>query len=274
MYFTLIPSYPSPPPPSSPSSPLPSFLSSPFPLLLFSPLTPPTLPLLGGGRSNESAEEFFRRVQDTTGTLVLWPSRLKIGAKSKKGRFLLWKVLRSFRFLRYSKDFCVYPVCLLITCLWLPSALCGCFWPATICLYCLCLFASIYLPACPLASLFQLAPELPVLFFFVNCNCACSDAVHDLYTQAYIETISCICVAVICFIWLNLYNVCAMKYAILVWKGMHIEWYLRERIIMWPIAVIVDVYPNLPILTFYVRTLAPTYTLNLYCLCSECPLRE
>lgn len=38
-----------------------------------------------GGSDNESAEDFFLRVQESTGTLVLWPSRLKIGAKSKKG---------------------------------------------------------------------------------------------------------------------------------------------------------------------------------------------
>lgn len=37
-----------------------------------------------GGHNNETAEEFFKRVQDTTRTLILWPSRLKIGAKSKK----------------------------------------------------------------------------------------------------------------------------------------------------------------------------------------------
>lgn len=49
----------------------------PFPLLPFN--------LSVGGRNNETAEEFFKRVQDTTGTLILWPSRLKIGAKSKKG---------------------------------------------------------------------------------------------------------------------------------------------------------------------------------------------
>ena len=39
-----------------------------------------------GGKDNESAEDYFKRIMEETGTLVLWPSRLKIGAKSKKGR--------------------------------------------------------------------------------------------------------------------------------------------------------------------------------------------
>ena len=39
-----------------------------------------------GGKDNESAEDFFKRVMEETGTLVLWPSKLKIGAKSKKGK--------------------------------------------------------------------------------------------------------------------------------------------------------------------------------------------
>ena len=38
-----------------------------------------------GGKDNESAEDFFKRVMEETGTLILWPSKLKIGAKSKKG---------------------------------------------------------------------------------------------------------------------------------------------------------------------------------------------
>jgi len=51
-----------------------------------------------GGANNESAEEFFARVQDVTNTIVLWPSRLKVGAKSKKGKFLgvgefYWKMI-------------------------------------------------------------------------------------------------------------------------------------------------------------------------------------
>ena len=37
------------------------------------------------GRDNESAEDYFKRIQEETSTLILWPSRLKIGAKSKKG---------------------------------------------------------------------------------------------------------------------------------------------------------------------------------------------
>ena len=75
-------------------SPLPPLLSPPFSLI--PPLPPPLLLLpsalpfcpspSGGGRNNETAEAFFKRVQETTGTLVLWPSRLKIGAKSKKGQ--------------------------------------------------------------------------------------------------------------------------------------------------------------------------------------------
>ncbi|XP_064388717.1 protein bicaudal C homolog 1-B-like isoform X2 [Halichondria panicea] len=36
------------------------------------------------GRDNESAEDYFKRIQEETSTLILWPSRLKIGAKSKK----------------------------------------------------------------------------------------------------------------------------------------------------------------------------------------------
>lgn len=46
---------------------------------------PPTPDVTVGGHNKETAEDFFKRVQDSTGTLVLWPSRLKIGAKSKKG---------------------------------------------------------------------------------------------------------------------------------------------------------------------------------------------
>ena len=43
------------------------------------------LGLPAGGKGNETAEEYFQRVMDTTSTVILWPSRLKIGAKSKKG---------------------------------------------------------------------------------------------------------------------------------------------------------------------------------------------
>ena len=32
----------------------------------------------------EAAAEFFSRIGNETGTCVIWPSRLKIGAKSKK----------------------------------------------------------------------------------------------------------------------------------------------------------------------------------------------
>ena len=44
-----------------------------------------SLCLPAGGKGNETAEEYFQRVMDTTSTVILWPSRLKIGAKSKKG---------------------------------------------------------------------------------------------------------------------------------------------------------------------------------------------
>ena len=33
----------------------------------------------------ETATDFFGRIEEETGTVVIWPSRLKIGAKSKKG---------------------------------------------------------------------------------------------------------------------------------------------------------------------------------------------
>ena len=38
-----------------------------------------------GGKDNESAEDYFKHIMAETDTLILWPSRLKIGAKSKKG---------------------------------------------------------------------------------------------------------------------------------------------------------------------------------------------
>ena len=42
----------------------------------------------------ETAADFFGRIEEETGTVVIWPSRLKIGAKSKKGAlryyFILW----------------------------------------------------------------------------------------------------------------------------------------------------------------------------------------
>ena len=38
-----------------------------------------------GSKDNESAEQYFQHVMDSSGTMILWPSRLKIGAKSKKG---------------------------------------------------------------------------------------------------------------------------------------------------------------------------------------------
>lgn len=41
--------------------------------------------LLAGGRDNQTAAEYFQQVMKTSGTIILWPSRLTIGAKSKKG---------------------------------------------------------------------------------------------------------------------------------------------------------------------------------------------
>ena len=37
-----------------------------------------------GNSSYENGEVFFQNVMDETGTMVTWPSKLKIGAKSKK----------------------------------------------------------------------------------------------------------------------------------------------------------------------------------------------
>ena len=40
--------------------------------------------LIAGDHGGESAVDYFDRVMKETGTTVLWPSKLKIGAKSKK----------------------------------------------------------------------------------------------------------------------------------------------------------------------------------------------
>ena len=40
--------------------------------------------VIAGDRGGESAADYFDRVMKETGTTVLWPSKLKIGAKSKK----------------------------------------------------------------------------------------------------------------------------------------------------------------------------------------------
>lgn len=40
--------------------------------------------IVAGGKDNETADEYFQRVMESTGTVILWPSKLKIGAKSKK----------------------------------------------------------------------------------------------------------------------------------------------------------------------------------------------
>ena len=48
------------------------------------------------GRDSETAEEYFKRIQDETGTLILWPSRLKIGAKSKKGSHMYSHVINVY----------------------------------------------------------------------------------------------------------------------------------------------------------------------------------
>ena len=42
-----------------------------------------------GGKDYESAESYFKNIEEQTGTLILWPSKLKIGAKSKKGELVL-----------------------------------------------------------------------------------------------------------------------------------------------------------------------------------------
>ena len=49
------------------------------------PLTPSPHTFIAGGKDNESAEDYFKHIMAETDTLILWPSRLKIGAKSKKG---------------------------------------------------------------------------------------------------------------------------------------------------------------------------------------------
>ena len=41
--------------------------------------------LAAGRNDKERAADFFQGVKDTTSTLILWPSKLKIGDKSKKG---------------------------------------------------------------------------------------------------------------------------------------------------------------------------------------------
>ena len=38
-----------------------------------------------GKDRKRSADDFFNDIMKNTGTVILWPSRLKIGAKSKKG---------------------------------------------------------------------------------------------------------------------------------------------------------------------------------------------
>lgn len=40
--------------------------------------------ILAGGYGSDTAVEYFQRIMDETGTLILWPSKLKVGAKSKK----------------------------------------------------------------------------------------------------------------------------------------------------------------------------------------------
>ena len=40
---------------------------------------------IAGGKDDETADKYFQRVMESTGTVILWPSKLKIGAKSKKG---------------------------------------------------------------------------------------------------------------------------------------------------------------------------------------------
>ena len=51
-----------------------------------------SLMLTVGGKDHESAESYFKNIEEQTGTLILWPSKLKIGAKSKKGMQMRWGV--------------------------------------------------------------------------------------------------------------------------------------------------------------------------------------
>ena len=55
------------------------------PSLPFSPSSHTPWYMVAGRNDKESAAEFFDSVMVTTSTLILWPSKLKIGAKSKKG---------------------------------------------------------------------------------------------------------------------------------------------------------------------------------------------
>uniref|UniRef100_K1Q5C0 Bicaudal C-like protein 1-B n=1 Tax=Magallana gigas TaxID=29159 RepID=K1Q5C0_MAGGI len=45
-------------------------------------------PASGSAESDENAEVFFQRVMGESKTQITWPSKLKIGAKSKKGMIL------------------------------------------------------------------------------------------------------------------------------------------------------------------------------------------
>lgn len=38
-----------------------------------------------GVKDGGTADEYFNKIMTSTGTIILWPSKLKIGAKSKKG---------------------------------------------------------------------------------------------------------------------------------------------------------------------------------------------
>ena len=62
----------------------PLTFSPSHPPLTFSP-SPSPHTFTAGGKDNESAEDYFKHIMAETDTLILWPSRLKIGAKSKKG---------------------------------------------------------------------------------------------------------------------------------------------------------------------------------------------
>ena len=112
---------PLPPPHTSPLTPLSSHIPPPPSPSHIPPHTPllthpsPSLPLTyssshpsphtssphtptAGGKDNESAEDYFKHIMSKTDTLILWPSRLKIGAKSKKGSGALrWRGGRSWK---------------------------------------------------------------------------------------------------------------------------------------------------------------------------------
>ena len=49
------------------------------------PSSPSLYSSVGGYGTSDTADQYFRHIMEETGTLILWPSKLKVGAKSKKG---------------------------------------------------------------------------------------------------------------------------------------------------------------------------------------------